>query len=182
MKSPKRLCNINTHNTIKKATDGGDIKGSPTAPEVVTHSNSTETQKNIRIGVFFDCLSLSVRTYVNQNSAAFKSDQQPVRPAICCCSQATSLMPTRATITTSWSVTVRKKPDGRTPARVCFPQGWPPWSSAVSRHTPCCSGSLAGKLWQPGVNKNNSMQQSAARTWNNSPSAYNILSTLTWMK
>lgn len=182
MKSPKRLCNINIDNTIKISAGGGDIKGSPTAPEVISHSNSAETQKNTRIGVFLDCHLLSVCTYVNQNSSVFKSDQQPVRPAICCCSQATSLTPTGATITTSWSVTGRRKPDGRTPARVCFPQGWPLWSSAVSRHTPCCSGSLAGKLWQPGVNKHNSMQQSAARTWNNSPSSYNILSTLTWMK
>lgn len=124
MKSPKSLCNINIHNTIKMATDGGDIKGSPTAPDVVSHSTSTETQKNIRIGVFFDCLSLSVCTYVNQNSSVLKSDQQPVRPAICCCSQATSLMPTSSTITTNWSVTGRKKPDGRTPARVCFPRVW----------------------------------------------------------
>lgn len=113
--------------------------------------------QKIRIGVFFDCLLLSVCTFVNQNSSVFKSDQQPVMPAICCCSQATSLTPTGATINTSWSVTGRRKPDGRTPARVCFPRGWPLWSSAVSRRTPCCSGSLAGKLWRPGVKKNNSL-------------------------
>lgn len=182
MKSPKKLCNIIIHNTIKKATDGGHIKGSPTAPEVVSHSNSTETQNRHQKWCFL-WLPLALGPHLFQsNSSVFKSDQQPVRPAICCCSQATSLTPTRATITTSWSVTGQKMPDGRTPARVCFPRGWPLWSSAVSRHTPCCSGSLAGKLWQPGENKNNRMQQSAARTWNNSPSFYNILSTLTWMK
>lgn len=70
-KVQKNICSINILNTIKMATDGGDIKGSPTAPEVVSHSNSTETQKNIRIGVFLDCLSPIVKTvqYLSQTSS-----------------------------------------------------------------------------------------------------------------
>lgn len=129
--------------------------------------------------VFINCLLISKHMLVSLIHLVFMADQQPIRTAICCCSQAMALMPTAAIITMRLSVTARRKPGGRMPAKVCFPQGWPLWSSAVSRRTPCCSGSLGGKLWQPGVNKNRIICCSDMKYF---PSSYNIRSTLTWMK
>lgn len=62
---------------------------------------------------------------------------------------------TGSTFKTSSSVIHQKRPADHMPPGVCSPQGRPPWSLAVSRRKPYCSGSLEGKHWQPEISKNN---------------------------
>lgn len=56
---------------------------------------------------------------------------------------------------TSSSVIHQRRQGGCIPPGVCSLPEQPPWSWAFSRRKPYCSGSLAGKRWQPEMNKNN---------------------------
>lgn len=89
------------------------------------------------------------------------ADVQSSRPQPCVVAKQCLSTCLKATIKTSSSVTRQRRPGDHMPPGVYAPQERPRWSWAVSRHKPCCSGSLAGTHWQPEIHKDNTAAQTS---------------------